>query len=119
MPDLAPNHAPANFTETTSTLTNTTVSIAANANRRGLIIGNPSDTTMYFRVGGTASATAGVPIPELDGLVLAGARPAGDRGAADHGVLRHDVHFNGWVAAGVQNHAPVNFEDRRHCPLQE
>lgn len=55
--------SPATFTETQGTLTNNTVSIAANANRRGLIIGNPSDTVMTYRVGGTASATAGVPIP--------------------------------------------------------
>lgn len=55
--------SPATFTETQGTLTNTTVSISANANRRGLIIGNPSDTVMTFRVGGTATAAAGVPIP--------------------------------------------------------
>ena len=72
MPDLAPNHAPANFVETTGTLTNTTVTVAANANRRGLIIGNPSDTIMYFRVGGAASATAGVPIPGEQSVLLTG-----------------------------------------------
>lgn len=68
----SPNHAPANFVETQSTLTNTTVTIAANDKRRGLIIGNPSDTVMTFRVGGTASATAGVPIPAGDSVLLAG-----------------------------------------------
>jgi hypothetical protein len=72
MPDLAPNHAPANFTETTGTLTNTTVSIAAKGDRRGLIIGNPSDTIMFFRVGATASATAGVPIPPESSVMLTG-----------------------------------------------
>ena len=54
--------SPATFTETAGSLTNTVVTIAANPFRRGLIIGNPSDTVMTFRVGGTASATAGVPI---------------------------------------------------------
>jgi hypothetical protein len=55
--------APASFTETAGNLTAAAVTVAANVNRRGLIIGNPSDTVMTFRIGGTASATAGVPIP--------------------------------------------------------
>jgi len=50
------------MTETSGTLTNTTVTIPVNLKRRGLIIGNPSDTVMTWRIGGTASATAGVPI---------------------------------------------------------
>lgn len=50
------------YVESAGTLTNNTVSLAANPGRRGLIIGNPSDTVMTFRVGGTASATAGVPL---------------------------------------------------------
>ena len=55
--------SPATFTETQGTLTNTVVTVAANVNRRGLIIGNPSDTVMTFRVGGTATAAIGIPIP--------------------------------------------------------
>ena len=66
------NSAPANFTETASTLTSTYVTIAANPDRRGLIIGNPSDTVMTFRVGGTASATAGVPIAAGDRVAMTG-----------------------------------------------
>ena len=64
--------SPATFTETAGSLTNTTVTIAANSKRRGIIIGNPSDTVMTFRVGGTASATAGVPIPAGDSIILEG-----------------------------------------------
>ena len=60
------------YTETTGTLTNTTVTISANDKRRGLIIGNPSDTVMTFRVGGTASAKEGVPIPAGDSIILEG-----------------------------------------------
>lgn len=67
-----PDHSGSNWTETQGTLTNTTVTIAANAKRRGLIIGNPSDTVMTFRVGGTASATAGVPVPAGDAVLLTG-----------------------------------------------
>lgn len=50
------------YTETAGTLTNTTVAITANPNRKGLIVANPSDTVMTLRVGGTASATAGIPV---------------------------------------------------------
>jgi hypothetical protein len=50
------------FIETAGSLTNTTVSVAANAGRRGLIVGNPSDTVMTVRFGATASATAGIPV---------------------------------------------------------
>lgn len=64
--------SPANFAETQGTLSNTTVTVAANAKRRGLIIGNPSDTVMTFRVGGTATAAAGVPIPAGDSILLVG-----------------------------------------------
>lgn len=50
------------YTETTGTLSNSATTLPA-AERLGLIIGNPSDTVMTVRVGGTASATAGVPLP--------------------------------------------------------
>lgn len=74
----SPDHSAANFVETQGTLTNTTVTIAANAKRRGLIIGNPSDTVMTYRVGGTASATAGVPVPAGQSVTLTGeAVPSG------------------------------------------
>lgn len=62
--------SPANYIETTGTLTNTTVSRPANALRRGIAIGNNSDTAMTVRVGGTASASAGLPIPAGTTLVL-------------------------------------------------
>lgn len=51
------------FTEAASTLSNEAATIfAANGGRRGLVIGNPSDTAMTVRFGATASATAGIPI---------------------------------------------------------
>lgn len=58
--------------ETQATLTNTVVTVAANAQRTGLIIGNPSDTVMTFRIGGTATAAAGVPIPAGQAVSLLG-----------------------------------------------
>ena len=60
------------YTETSGTLTATSVTVAANADRRGLIIGNPSDTVMTMRVGGTASATVGIPIPAGGSIALFG-----------------------------------------------
>lgn len=51
-----------NTTEVAGTLTNTTVTVAANANRRGAIVANPSDTVMTLRIGGTADANTGIPI---------------------------------------------------------
>lgn len=69
----APDHSAATFTEAASTLSNTAATIfAANSKRRGVIIGNPSDTVMTFRVGATASATAGVPIPAGESVALYG-----------------------------------------------
>lgn len=69
----APDHAAANFTEAASTLSNAATTLfAANAKRRGIIIGNPSDTVMTFRVGATASATAGIPIPAGEAITLKG-----------------------------------------------
>lgn len=57
--------------ETTGTLTATTVTIAANVNRSGVLIGNNSDTAMTVRCnGGTASAAAGLPIPAATTLHL-------------------------------------------------
>ena len=59
----------ARFVETSGTLTNTTVSLAAQE-RRGLIVANPSDTVMTVRIGGTASATAGIPLAANESLIL-------------------------------------------------
>lgn len=61
----------AKFVETAGTLTNTTVSLTAK-DRQGLIVANPSDTVMTVRFGGTASATAGIPVPASDAMVLRG-----------------------------------------------
>jgi hypothetical protein len=69
----APDHSPANFIEAASTLTNEAATIfAANAGRRGLVIANPSDTVMTVRIGATASATAGIPVPAGGSLGLYG-----------------------------------------------
>lgn len=64
------------YTETTGTLTNTTVAVAANENRRELIISNNSDTAMTYRPSGTASAAAGIAIAAGTALrFLDGAAP--------------------------------------------
>lgn len=62
--------APFTPTEVAGTLTNTTVSVAANANRRGVIISNPSDTVMILRIGGTADANTGIVIPAGQALAF-------------------------------------------------
>jgi hypothetical protein len=59
------------YTETASTLTNTTVALAAKF-RNGLIVGNPSDTVMTVAFGSTASATNGIPIPAATAITLQG-----------------------------------------------
>jgi hypothetical protein len=66
------------FVETSGTLTNTTASVSANAGRRGLIVANPSDTVMTLRVGGTASATVGIPVPPGDSIAFRDARDTPD-----------------------------------------
>lgn len=60
------------YTETTDTLTNTHVTVAANASRRALIICNNSDTIMTARIGGTATAAIGIPIPANTHLAMFG-----------------------------------------------
>lgn len=62
----------AGYVETLGTLSNNTVSRAADL-RQGIIIGNPSDTAMVVRFGGTASATQGIPLPAGSSLILTGA----------------------------------------------
>lgn len=58
-------------TETQGTLTNTTVSIAANQNRKGMVVGNNSDTAMTVRFNGlAATAAAGIPLPGGDTMWL-------------------------------------------------
>jgi hypothetical protein len=51
------------YTETTATLSNSASGLPAKAGRRGLIIGNPSDTAMIVRFGAAATATLGLPLP--------------------------------------------------------
>ena len=65
------------YVETAGSLTNTTATLAANPARTGLIIGNPSDTVMTFRIGATASATAGVPIPAGNSVAMLDNCPSG------------------------------------------
>lgn len=61
------------YTEAQSTLSAAAATIfAARPLRRGLVIGNPSDTVMTFRIGAAASATAGVPIPPGTAVRLSG-----------------------------------------------
>ncbi len=51
-------------TETNGSLTASAATIAANGQRRGMIIGNPSDTVMTLRISSSAATAAiGIPIP--------------------------------------------------------
>lgn len=70
----APDHSPVKLTETASTLTNTTVSVSANPNRRGVIVSNNSDTVMTLRIGGTADANTGISIPAGTAITMEGTR---------------------------------------------
>lgn len=64
------------YTETTGALTNTTVAVAANENRRELIISNNSDTVMTYRPSGAATAAIGIVVPAGSALrFLDGAAP--------------------------------------------
>ena len=51
------------YTETAGTLTDTTVAVVENENRRELIISNNSDAAMTYRPSGTATAAIGIVIP--------------------------------------------------------
>jgi hypothetical protein len=70
----APDHSPVKFTETAATLTNTTASVVANANRRGVIVSNNSDTVMTLRIGATADANSGIAIPAGTAISMEGTR---------------------------------------------
>lgn len=58
--------------ETTGTLTNTTIAIAAEAGRDVLIISNNSDTAMTYRPVGTATANIGIAVPAGQAIQLLG-----------------------------------------------
>lgn len=63
--------------ETTGTLTNTTVAVAANVSRLGIIVANLSDTVMTYHPNGTASATAGIVVPAGQNIILVGDQAKG------------------------------------------
>jgi hypothetical protein len=58
--------------ETNGTLTATTVAIAADPQRIGLILANTSDTVMTYRPSGTASATAGIVVAAGSNIIMKG-----------------------------------------------
>lgn len=61
------------FTEHAGTLTNNTVALPALPDRRGLVVGNPSDTVMTLRFGASAADAAhGIPVPAGDSIALFG-----------------------------------------------
>ena len=66
------------WTETSGTLTNTTVTLAANPNRREVIVSNNSDTVMTLSIGGTATANVGVVVPA--GQAIRFGQPTGGGG---------------------------------------
>lgn len=63
--------------ETTGTLTNTTVAVAANKSRQGIIVANLSDTVMTYHPNGTASATAGIVVGAGQNIIMKGEEAAG------------------------------------------
>ena len=50
-----------------------------------------------------AELTFLVVVAQFDGFMLAGAGAAGDRGPAEGAVFEHHVHFDGGIAAGIEN----------------
>ncbi len=77
----------ANWKVSSGTLTNSTVTIAANAKRREVIVSNNSDTVMTLDiVGGTASASVGISIPAGTAIRL-GDGAHGDSGIAPAAAL--------------------------------
>ncbi len=61
-----------------------------------------------------AEVTLFVAVAELDGFVFAGAGAGGNGGAADGAAREDDVHFNGGIAARVENLAGLNVVNRAH-----
>ena len=62
----------AGFVEATGTLSAAAATVFTAKIRNGVIIGNPSDTAMTVRFGATATATAGIPLPAGDSIILMG-----------------------------------------------
>lgn len=56
--------------ESAGNLTNTTVAIAADPQRMGLIIANTSDTVMTYRPSGTATAAIGIVVAAGANIIL-------------------------------------------------
>lgn len=67
----------AKYVETTAALSNSAATLDAKK-RNGLIIGNASDTVMTVRLGGTATATVGIPLAAGDHLAWMEERMAPD-----------------------------------------
>ena len=58
-----------------------------------------------------------VAVAQFEGLVFAGAGAGGNRGAAGGAAGEEDVHFNGWVAAGIQNFTGFDVRNCAHGQL--
>ena len=61
-----------------------------------------------------AGVALGVPVPQLDRLVLAGRRTGRDRRAGQRAVVEGDLHLDGGVTARVQDLTRTNLLDNRH-----
>ena len=66
-----------------------------------------------------AEETALVAVAQFEGLVFAGAGAGGDSGAAGGAAGEEDVHFDGWVAAGIKDFARFDVRNSAHgfCDL--
>ncbi len=61
-----------------------------------------------------AQIAALVAVAQLHGLESARGSARGNRRAAEGAVFQHNFHFDGGVAARVENLAPVHIDDDAH-----
>ena len=53
-------------------------------------------------------------VPQLDGFVFARARARGNCRAAHCAASKVNVHFDGWITAGIKDFPRQYFRDRTH-----
>ena len=64
-----------------------------------------------------AEETAFVAVAQFEGFVFARAGAGGNGGAAGGAAGEQDVHFEGWVASGIEDFAGFDVRNCAHCQL--
>ena len=80
--------------------------------------GNGVENVAIDRLNGSENALAAKPslvaVAQLNRFARAGGSPRRNRGPSHRAVFQHDIHFDSWIPAAIQDFAPNDVHDRSH-----